>query len=58
MYGTTQESGLTEILPLMRTSALWGQHPVLLTSSDLGGVPYGVAEGWMGLTVGSPLAPS
>ena len=37
MYGTTQEPGLTEILPLKRTSALWGQHPVLLTSSDLGG---------------------
>ena len=24
-----QKSGLTEIIPLMRTSAIWGQYPVL-----------------------------
>ena len=30
MCGKTQESGLTEIIPLMCTSALWGQHPAFL----------------------------
>ena len=29
MCGKVQESGLTEIVPLMCTSALWGQRPVL-----------------------------
>lgn len=29
MYGKMQESGLTEIIPLICTSALWGQYPVL-----------------------------
>jgi len=28
MYGKMQESGLTEIIPLMCTSAIWGQNPV------------------------------
>ena len=27
-YGKTQDSGLTEIIPLMCTSAPWGQYPV------------------------------
>ena len=27
MYGKMQESGLTEIIPLICTSALWGQYP-------------------------------
>ena len=27
-YGKTQESGLTEITPLICTSAIWGQHAV------------------------------
>ena len=30
MYGKTQESRLTEIIPLMCTSAIWGQHPAFL----------------------------
>ena len=28
MYGKMQESGLTEIIPLIYTSPLWGQYPV------------------------------
>lgn len=28
MYGKMQESGLTEIIPLIRTSAIWSQYPV------------------------------
>ena len=28
MYGKMQESGLTEIIPLICTSAIWGQYPV------------------------------
>ena len=28
MYGKMQEFRLTEIIPLICTSALWGQHPV------------------------------
>ena len=26
MYGKTQESGLTEIIPLIGTSTVWGQY--------------------------------
>ena len=28
MYGKMQEPGLTEIIPLICASALWGQYPV------------------------------
>ena len=28
MYGKVQESGLTEIIPFIGTSAIWGQDPV------------------------------
>ena len=28
VYGKIQESGLTEIIPLICTSAIWGQYPV------------------------------
>ena len=28
MYGKMQESGITEIIPLICTSAIWGQHLV------------------------------
>ena len=28
MYRKMQESGLTEIIPFIRTSAIWGQYPV------------------------------
>lgn len=30
MHRKVQESGLIKIMPLMWTSAIWGQHPVLL----------------------------
>ena len=33
-----QESGLTEIIPLMRISALWGQGPVLSHPGSAKGV--------------------
>ena len=29
MYETMQESGLTEIIPLISTSAIWGQYPIV-----------------------------
>ena len=29
LYGKMQESELTEIIPSMCASAIWGQHPVL-----------------------------
>ena len=29
LYGKKQESELTEIIPLMCASAIWGQHPAL-----------------------------
>ena len=35
MYGKMQESELTEIIPLICTSALWGQCPVFLVLSFL-----------------------
>ena len=28
MYGKMQESGLTEIIPWIFTSVIWGQYPV------------------------------
>ena len=40
MYGKMQESGLTEIIPFICISAIWGQHPVFF---DI----------WSFLTVGS-----
>ena len=35
MYRKVQESGLIKITPLMYTSAIWGQHPVLLILGPL-----------------------
>ena len=32
MYGKMQESGLTEIIPFICISAIWGQHPAFFTS--------------------------
>ena len=40
MYGKMQESGLTEIIPFICISAIWGQHPVFF---DI----------WSFLTIGS-----
>ena len=42
-----QESGLTEIIPLIRTSALWGQYPVLSHPESPQGASLGVADGLM-----------
>ena len=36
-----QESGLTEIIPLMCTSAIWGQHSVLSHPESPRGAPLG-----------------
>ena len=44
MYRKMQESGLTETIPSIGTSAIWGQHPVTLTLSLLGVQHWG--EGW------------
>ena len=42
MYGKMHESGLTEIIPLICTSATWGQHPVLSQPESPQGAPSGV----------------
>ena len=43
MYGKMQESGLTEIIPLMCTSALGDQYPMLLILS----LPRVHGQGWL-----------
>ena len=43
LYGMMQESGLTEIIPLICTSAVWGQYPVLSHPESLQGALSGVA---------------
>ena len=60
MYGKMQESGLTEIIPLMFTSAVWGQYPAFLHSEFPRGAQLGVTAMAEGLAVGSPfgLSPS
>ena len=45
MHGKTQESGLTEIIPLTRCSALWGQYPVLSPPESPRVQGAGVADG-------------
>ena len=45
-YGEVQESGLTEIIPLIYISALWGQYPVFPHPEFPGGSPWGVAAVW------------
>ena len=49
-----QESGLTEITPLMCTSALWGQHSVLSHPESPKAAQLGAAAVAEGLMVGSP----
>ena len=41
-----QESGLTDILPLMRPSATWGQYPVFSHPEFPQDTPWGVAAVW------------
>ena len=43
MYGKMQEFGLTEIIPLIFTSAIRGQYPVLSHPESPQGAPLGVA---------------
>ena len=43
LYGMMQESGLIEIIPLICTSAVWGQYPVLSHPESLQGALSGVA---------------
>ena len=43
MYGKMQESGPTEIIPLICTSAVWGQYPVFLPREFPQGSPWGAA---------------
>ena len=43
MYGKMQESGLTEIIPLICTPAIWGQYPVFSYPEFLQGSPWEVA---------------
>ena len=46
MYGKMQESGLTEIIPLTGTLAIWGQYPVFSHPEFPQGSPEGVAAVW------------
>ena len=39
MYGETQESGLTEIIPLICTAAIWDQYPVFSHPESPQGAP-------------------
>ena len=43
MYGKMQESGLTEIIPLICTSAIWGQYPVFSHPESPQGALSGMA---------------
>ena len=53
MNGKMQESGLTEIIPLKCTSALWGQYPAYLhPKSPPGALNLGVTAVPEGLAVG------
>ena len=50
MCGKVQESGLTDVIPLICTSAVWGQHPAILTPGLLRGATAG-GRGLQRLTV-------
>ena len=54
MYGKMQESGLTEIIPLICTSAIWSQYPAFLHPESPQGAQLGVIAVAEGLAVGSP----
>ena len=51
MAGKMQESGLTETIPLICTSAIWGQYPEF-SQCTVG--MAAAADCQMGLAVGSP----
>ena len=46
MYGKMQKPGFPEIIPLLCTSALWGQHPVFSHPEPPQGAPL-----WVGAAV-------
>ena len=56
MCGKMQESRLTEIIPLMCTSALWGQYPVLSHPESPQGVCRGETAVADGLLEGYPVS--
>ena len=44
LYGKMEETGLTEIIPLICTSTFWGQHPVFSHPAFPQGSLWGVAS--------------
>ena len=47
LYRKMQESGLIEIIPLIRTSAIWGQYPGFFPHPESPqGAQYGDCSGW------------
>ena len=60
MYRKMHESGLTDIIPLMCTSALWGQYPVFSHPEFPQGSPREWLQsegGWMAGILSSPEFP-
>ena len=57
MYGKMQESGLTELIPLICTSPVWGQYPVFSHPEFPQGSLYGVAAVWWLLDGGYSFLP-
>ena len=53
MYGKMQGSGLIEIIPLICTSATWGQYSAFLHPESPQGAQLGVTAVAQGLAVGS-----
>ena len=49
-----QASGLTEIIPLICTSTIWGQYPAFLHSESPQGAQLGVTAVADGPATGSP----
>ena len=47
MYEKTQKAGLIEIIPLICTSAVWGQHPVFSHPESPQRAPLGGGCGLM-----------
>ena len=55
MYGKRQESGLTDIIPLMCILTLWGQYPAFSHPESPQGAPLGATAVGEGLMVQPPL---
>ena len=54
MYEKMPESGLSEIIPLMCNSAIYGQYPVFSHPQSPQGAELGINAMAEGLAVGSP----